>query len=331
MSLPSSEASIIEVTPRPRDGVTSLSFTSDAKNLLLSSWSGHLSYHSSTTGILSTSIDLGSPILRSCLIENGDKGGGSFVGIGGCLDGCVREWEVESGNVVRILGRHEDKGIAGVGDVGDGRVASVGWDGYLRLWDRRADGVGKGLENGGGVEKVKLGGKGFALAVDLGAAAPIILVGNEERAVAVFDIRKMESLSKKVVAAPGQIRTICSLGGEGGKYVVGTSYGRISVESFGELSDTRVEYFFKCHRDGFRAFPVNGVISVEEGMLSCGGDGRVCRWNVEKRKRVRTWGKYETGISAIACKKGKLAIAVSYAFEEGERDWPQDRVEISNL
>lgn len=60
------------------------------------------------------------------------------------------------------------------------------------------------------------------------------------------------------------------------------------------------------------------------GTFATGGcDGYVCVWDGDNRKRLSQYAKFPTSVSALAFSDdgSMLAIASSYTFEEGEREW----------
>jgi cell cycle arrest protein BUB3 len=97
------------------------------------------------------------------------------------------------------------------------------------------------------------------------------------------------------------------------------------------------KYAFKCHREAAAGptpadppcelvYPVNSLaFHPGYGTFSTGGaDGVVCIWDAVNRKRVKQLSpKYPSSISSLDFSHdGRfLAIASSYCFEEGEREY----------
>ena len=113
-------------------------------------------------------------------------------------------------------------------------------------------------------------------------------------------------------------------------------------------------YAFKCHRLGNLVHTVNAIVRHPiHGTFATGGsDGTVSVWDGMRKKRLSTLigvttanttntntanndtiTKFETGISDLAFKNDgtEIAIAASYAFEEGERDHPKDEIYIRKV
>jgi len=64
-----------------------------------------------------------------------------------------------------------------------------------------------------------------------------------------------------------------------------------------------------------------------------GGDGRVNIWDGRNKKRICQLPSFSTSISALSFSStgDQLAIAVSYTFEEGEKDHPPDSIYIRSV
>lgn len=89
------------------------------------------------------------------------------------------------------------------------------------------------------------------------------------------------------------------------------------------------KYAFKCHRvnvDGVdHVYPVNAIAfhPTYYTFASGGGDGTISIWDGENKKRVKRLPQYPTSIASISfgCDGGRMAIASSYTFEEGEKEY----------
>lgn len=72
-------------------------------------------------------------------------------------------------------------------------------------------------------------------------------------------------------------------------------------------------------------YPINAVaFHPRYGTFATGGcDGFVNIWDPAKKKRLCQFHKYPTSISALAFSHdgGLLAIASSYTYEEGEKEY----------
>ncbi|KAJ3102274.1 hypothetical protein HDU96_009699 [Phlyctochytrium bullatum] len=147
------------------------------------------------------------------------------------------------------------------------------------------------------------------------------------RKVLAYDIRNMENIFEKGTSMKFMTRTLrCMPNGQG--YAVSSIEGRVAVEFF-EAADQGKKYAFKCHREktaegGEVFYPVHALAfhPTHGTFASGGGDGVVNLWDGHNKKRLKQYPKYPTSISALAFSPdGKtLAIASSYAYEDGEKD-----------
>ncbi|KAJ8463545.1 hypothetical protein ONZ51_g10188 [Trametes cubensis] len=155
----------------------------------------------------------------------------------------------------------------------------------------------------------------------------ILVVAMASRLFHIYDIRKMDS--------PAQIREsmlkfmtralACMPDGQG--YATGSVEGRIAVEYFDPSPQAQEKkYAFKCHRqtidDVDHVWPVNSLAfhPVYNTFASAGSDGTVSIWDHKSKKRLRQYPKYNAPVPSIAfnCDGTKLAVGVSYTWEEGE-------------
>lgn len=113
--------------------------------------------------------------------------------------------------------------------------------------------------------------------------------------IEIFDVRRLEApLFVRASGLRYMVNALRILPDDDG-YALGSLDGRVSIDFFDELEAAALRRFaFKCHR----AKNVSGMDSVcpvtglafhphDGALLTSGGDGRVCVWNLKKRKRVR--------------------------------------------
>ena len=112
-------------------------------------------------------------------------------------------------------------------------------------------------------------------------------------------------------------------------YATASVEGRIAVEYFDPSSEAQEKkYAFKCHRqtidDVDHVWPVNALAfhPIYNTFASAGSDGTVSIWDHQVKKRLRQY-KYKTAIPSIAfnCDGTRLAVAVSYTWDEGEEGY----------
>ena len=162
-----------------------------------------------------------------------------------------------------------------------------------------------------------------------------LVIGTSERHVDIYDIRNLsvpEQQRESVLKF--QTRCIrCFPDGQG--YASSSIEGRVAIEYFDPDPEIqKLKYAFKCHRTVRQqpgqpktdvVHPVN-VIEFHPTFgtfATGGGDGRVNIWDGKNKKRICQFPTFPTSISALSFSSSgtKLAIAVSYTFEEGEKEF----------
>lgn len=190
----------------------------------------------------------------------------------------------------------------------------------VRFWD---------IREGKEVEKATAGGKVYAMC---NGGEYGVGYATSARRVRLVDVRKMSSVlyEREPPVLSYQLRGLC-VSDDTRRYVVGSTEGRVAVDKFEGESG----FSFKCHRMDSMAFPVNCVVYDRKygSFATGGGDGYVAFWDGDARKRIAQWGRWATGVSSIDfdAESERIAVAVSYTFEEGEKDCPPDEVHICKV
>lgn len=270
----------------------------------------------------------GAPVLDASF---SDDQGSSALSCG--LDKCVKSFDVPTSQQTGVLGRH-DAGVKCVEWMKErGLVASAGWDSTLRLWDPRADNSHIGT--------ISLPGKAYSMSL---SSSLRLVVATSGRLITIFDIRTLSQDSspeqERESSLKHQTRCVrCFPDGTG--FAISSIEGRVGMEFFDLSEDIQAKkYAFKCHRrveDGKDViYPVNALaFNSKYGTFATGGgDGVVSIWDGEHKKRISQITGYETSISALAfnAQADMLAIAESYAWEQGEKDnAPKDTIYIRKL
>lgn len=303
------------LSPAPTDGVTRVAFSKNGKRLLYSTWNGTLAIHCPSTGLLEAE---GTVPSKCALLDASWAGDGSDTVAVAALDGRVLESDA-SMTKWNVVGCHADSAARGVVHNANHRVLiSGGWDGFLRFWDPRA-------RDSSTLSEKDIGGKCFGLA-QCGAESVIAITS--ARHVVIVDVRKTsEFVHDKVPNALSyQLRGI-SANADGTRYVVGSTEGKVALEW---PLDPKRAYSFRCHRVDGLSFPINCIAhNARFGSFATGGgDGHVAIWDAERKKRVVQYSRESTSIASLdfSADSNSIAVAVSYTFEEGEKDHPPDSI-----
>ncbi|EGZ21932.1 hypothetical protein PHYSODRAFT_345772 [Phytophthora sojae] len=309
-----------EIQAPPGDGVSCLRFGSRSQ-LLVSSWDSTLRVYDGAR--LRTRVDLEAPVL-SCCYGQGD--GEAFAG---GLDCAVKQIDLNTRQVAATLGAH----AAAVRHVGYskefGLAVSGGWDGALKVLDVRSGG-------GAQIHAAQVPSKVFGLDV----RAHVLAVASSERELAVFDLRNFsQPMVRKESPLKYQMRCVSVFPDLQG-VALGSVEGRVALEYFeddvpAEPAQTqdrkKRSYAFKCHRgkvdDQTLIYPVNCIaFHPTHGTFATGGcDGVVNLWDGANKKRITHLRQYPTSIAAMDFNHdgSVLAIAASYTYEQGEKEYVQ--------
>lgn len=303
----------VRVSPAPTDGVTKVAFSPCGGSLLVAGWSGELALHAPAHGALTASAALPCPALCAAYTADAVYAAG--------LDGCVYAAAVSPAALAapRALPAAHAAAASCLAVLPDGALASGGWDGLVRLHDARA-GAAVAAD-------VRAGAKVYAL--DAVGAHGLAVVTAEKR-VRVADRRRVGEFVHDIAPAlRAPLRTVSAAPGRP-VLVLGTTDGRVAVESLD--AGAAQSFAFKCHRADGRAYPVNAIAhnSRYGSFVTGGGDGGTSVWDGVAKKRIYQYPVEETSIASIAFSPddSRMAVAVSYTFEDGERDTAPDAVLI---
>lgn len=322
----------VTLHPSPDDAVSRVAFDENGDNVLSATWAGSVSIHATTTGALLTEAKK----YKSAFLDAGWEGKSQIYGAS--LDGSVLSASIHDAVVSpwETIGVHSAAVRALVPAVGSNSplLLTGSWDSTLRAWDTRVSTNKRGAAAAGssstttpGVINVNTQGKVFG-AARCGPNCAIAITS--QKRVLVLDIRNPSSFlhDRAPPTLAYQLRGI-SASGDGSQYVVGSTEGRVAVEW---LASDKESFSFRCHRVDGLIFPVNCITHNRryESFATGGADGHVAFWDGEARKRIAQYPRYPTSIASIDfdVESRRLAVAVSYTFEEGEKDHPPDDVHI---
>ncbi|CAN8074286.1 unnamed protein product [Agarophyton chilense] len=301
----------LAMDPAPQDAISRVTFGPNNSSLILvSSWAGTVAIYDVTTCTLKRETNLNSVVLDSTWVNDSMVTAGALDGT--VALGIVREHTLES----RTLGLHAD-GVRAVSCLPDhGLIASGGWDSRLMLWDVRVNDRLASIDAGGKVYgSAPCGQHGIAF---ITSNLQIRLIDTRNPSQFLYDVVP-NTLSY-------QLRGISS-SRDGKKIVVGSTEGRVAVEY---IDDPPRSYSFRCHRVEDIAYPINCVVHNHKysSFTTGGADGYVSFWDGDAKKRITQFSRYPTSVASLDfnTEVKRIAVAVSYTFEEGEKDHPPDEV-----
>eukprot|EP00735_Rhodelphis_limneticus_P001536 TRINITY_DN12168_c0_g1::TRINITY_DN12168_c0_g1_i1::g.26496::m.26496 TRINITY_DN12168_c0_g1::TRINITY_DN12168_c0_g1_i1::g.26496 ORF type:complete len:345 (-),score=33.26,sp/Q9WVA3/BUB3_MOUSE/52.02/2e-116,WD40/PF00400.27/0.00056,WD40/PF00400.27/3.7,WD40/PF00400.27/6.7e-05,WD40/PF00400.27/1.6e+02,WD40/PF00400.27/3.3e-06,WD40/PF00400.27/9.2e+02,PQQ_2/PF13360.1/2.3e-05,PQQ/PF01011.16/0.061,PQQ/PF01011.16/60,PQQ_3/PF13570.1/68,PQQ_3/PF13570.1/3.1e+02,PQQ_3/PF13570.1/4.2e+03,PQQ_3/PF13570.1/0.98,PQQ_3/PF1 len=300
----------------PTDGISSLTFAPTSNNLLVTSWDSNIRVYDAANNKLLVKYEHQAPVLDGAFTVDG-------VCYSGGLDRTLHRYEIATGTLTTV-GTHEDAVRRIVHCPPISAIVTGSWDKTVQAWDSRGE---------GNIAKVSVSDKVFAMS----ACADKVVVGTADRQVYVFDVRRWDTpISCKESPLKYQTRYIeCFPDGHG--YALSSIEGRVAIEYFDQAPEVQaMKFAFKCHRpvvnDTEVVYPVNAIsFHPTYGTFATGGgDGIVNVWDARNKKRICQFHKYNTSIASLAFNNtgSLLAIAVSYSFEEGEKEHPSDQVLI---
>ncbi|KAF8240272.1 WD40 repeat-like protein [Tricholoma matsutake] len=300
----------IFISSPPFDSISSVRYSpTNPDHLLVSSWDTSVRlYQIGNESEQIAKFDHRAAVLACCFNSNGTHG------YSGGLDTTVRVLDLGSESP-RLLGSHNDS-ISSMTFSQQSNILITGsWDRTLRFWDPRAASAQQSSHDT--PERI----------YQLDLVNHTLVVAMASRLFHIYDIRKMDSpTQQRESSLKYMTRSLaCMPDGEG--YATASVEGRIAVEYFNPSPAIQEKkYAFKCHRqtidDVDHVWPVNALAFHPRysTFASAGSDATVSIWDHKVKKRLRQYPKYAGPVSSLAfnCDGTKLAVAVSYTWDEGE-------------
>eukprot|EP00762_Andalucia_godoyi_P004162 ANDGO_06377.mRNA.1 Mitotic checkpoint protein BUB3.1 len=325
-------ASQFELPSAPTDGITALSFPEfvDSSILAVSSWDSQVRLYNCGSRTLEHAFQCRGPMMDVSFMDDEHKL------IAGGLDKTVRMFDLNrtASSKSSKLGFHDDC-VKCVGYLASKRVVvSGGWDSMVMYWDPRSP----VLSTSNSVAKSILNGKVYSMSI--AQASGKIVIATSDKKIYVFDSRRLDvPEDERPSALKYPTRCVeCMPNGQG--YVIGSVEGRVAVEYY-RVEDDDKRFAFKCHRKKTEngaediVYPVNAVsFHPIFGSIATGGcDGTVQTWDLGGRRRISQLSSYASSISSLSFDKSgkRLAVAVSYTYEEGDKEHPKDAIFIRDV
>ncbi|GAB7362712.1 hypothetical protein MBLNU230_g3018t1 [Neophaeotheca triangularis] len=334
----------LEVVDSPSDIISSARFSPSGNKLAVSSWDRgiHLYTKSDNSEIPFTfnkKVATRNPVLDACWGEDEN----TIYCVGVDNDVCQISLDSEEQSVLSTHGSTSAK-VAYDGQ--HGLVLSISWEGIMH--------VHKPTDNKH--IRIRLTQKPYALS--LTSTRVIVAMADRKLSVYELNALRMlveqsggttgsgEDMSlsepglQEMNIEPWQQRdsnlkfmtraVACMPNGEG--FTTSSIEGRVSVEWFDPATEESRTYAFKCHRqtrpdpenggeEVDMVYPINALAyhPIHGTFATGGGDGVVCIWDANTRRRVRMYKVSEASISALDFSlDGKfMAIASGPGFEQG--------------
>lgn len=191
------------------------------------------------------------------------------------------------------------------------KIYTGGWDRTVKVWDPLLNKP---------VGSVKVGAKVFCM----DASNHKVMVGCSDKTINVLDVRKFDAPVYAREPLKYQLRSLKCFADASG-FVCGSVEGRVAWEYL-EPSLASKKFAFKCHRQDVNGsqviHPVHALAFHPKGtFVTGGGDGYVCMWDGTTKKRLWRTSDLGNAVTSLdfSADGSKLAIAVSYAYDEGEK------------
>ncbi|KAI0779210.1 WD40 repeat-like protein [Irpex lacteus] len=298
----------IELSSPPFDSVSTVRFSpSNPAHLLVSAWDTTVRLYDVEANQQKAKFDHRAAVLASSF-ATADRA------YSGGLDTSLRELDL-SAEKINHLGQHADaiSSLSYAKEINS--VISGSWDRTVRFWDPRASSPQTSSHTV--PERV----------YHMDLVNNTLVVGMASRLFNIYDIRKMDSPQSRESSLKFMTRALaCMVDGQG--FATASVEGRIAVEYFDPSPEAQEKkYAFKCHRqtinDVDHVWPVNSLAfhPIYNTFASAGSDGTVSIWDHKLKKRLRQYPKYSAAIPSVAfnCDGTKLAVGVSYTWDEGEQ------------
>eukprot|EP01029_Cantina_marsupialis_P000102 TRINITY_DN1010_c1_g2_i2.p2 TRINITY_DN1010_c1_g2~~TRINITY_DN1010_c1_g2_i2.p2 ORF type:complete len:302 (+),score=53.79 TRINITY_DN1010_c1_g2_i2:1310-2215(+) len=289
----------------PKDGISSLTFSTNSNLLLVGSWDTTVRLYDAAANVQRSMYHHKASVLDCCFADN-------TRAFSGGLDRSVTMYEFNTGTQLS-LGTH-DNAIKCMEFAADLNLLFSGsWDSTVKTWDCRA---ASHL-----CSTTILPNKCLSMT----KTDTKLIVATADRHILIYDFRNMDEPEQRRVSSLAHQTRCVKAFPDGRGFAMSSIEGRVAIEYVDTSSDVQsMKYAFKCHRsaDGTTAFPVNTMaFHPTHGTFATGGcDGKINVWDPYHKRRLKQFHKYPTSIASLAFNYdgSLLAVASSYTFEGGD-------------
>ncbi|KAF8954147.1 WD40-repeat-containing domain protein [Flammula alnicola] len=306
----------VEVIDPPSDGISSLSFSSQADYLAMGSWDNSVRIYEVGAGGRTQGKAMyhhSGPVLNVCWNKDGTK-----IFSGGA-DNAGRMFDVTTGQTTQVAQHDAPIKVVGWVDAPQAGILATGsWDKTIKYWDLRTPNP---------VATVQLPERCYTFDIQY----PLMIVGTAERHIQIFNLTNPNK-AYKTIQSPlkGQTRVVScfTMSPTASGFAVGSVEGRVAIQ-YVEEEDRQRNYSFKCHRrdsapnvkDQALVYAVNDICfhPVHGTFSTCGSDGIINFWDKDARARIKTFDSAPAPIAATAFNRNGdiFAYAVSYDWSKG--------------
>lgn len=322
----------IDLKDPPKDGISSLNFSSHNPDLLLAtSWDNSVRIYNVTANTIVSKYEHAKSVLSGCFSVNDQ------YCFSGDLEGKLMKYNLKTGDA-SLVGQVSDFHRSAIRCVSvvpnqPNWVITGSWDNTLKLWD---------ISKNTCLQTLDLEKKVYCM--DVTPDGTKLLVGTQDLLVFVVALRQdpqrspLKITTRQNTGLKHQTRCIKCFR-DSNSFAIGSLEGRIAVKHI-QQADMQNNYAFKCHRTKTAQqvetlYPVNTIATHPKyEIFATGGcDGTIALWDRMNKKKLNSTSPFETSISAISfnCTGNYLAFAVSYTWEMGNQSHPSDRICIKKL
>lgn len=207
-------------------------------------------------------------------------------------------------------------------------LISSSYDQTIKIWDILSD-----------EEPIVIPFKERVFFTGTTSTGSIVAVGSENTIFEV-DLRDPTKILKRFASLDKQIRSFCVSNSEEPFWAIGSIDGRIAIEYAGDEAHQAQRFAFKAasgteDEEKFISYPIQSLAfhPTKTILVSGSCDGYLKFWDYEEKKRIPpNLQNFSTSITALEYNNEgtSLAIGVSYSWDKGNQEHPNDRLIICN-